>query len=64
METKKRVDNRVFVTNYTGKLLNQDPNQAMEFENYGCRTTNDFVDWESLHGPVVTYNLNDEVEKW
>jgi hypothetical protein len=41
------------------KLFNQDPNGIMDLEDHQCRMTNDFVDWDSLHGPVKTYKLKE-----
>jgi len=45
---------------YTRKLLQQDPNGIVDMEAYGCRTPNDYVNWETLHSDVKTITLTPE----
>ena len=51
---------RHFPSNYTGKLIKQDPNNIVELESHGCRTPNDYVDWASLSSEVKKKELTKE----
>lgn len=51
---------RIFPTKYTKKLKSQDPNEIVELEEFECRTTNDYVPWESLSSDVKTVKLTPE----
>lgn len=47
---------------YLKKMYEQDPNSLLADDSMyalECRTVNDYVEWESLHGEVVTYKLED-----
>jgi hypothetical protein len=51
---------RHFPSNYTGKLIKQDPNQALELDSFKCRMPNDFVDWNTLSSDVKKKQLTKE----
>lgn len=45
---------------YLRKIEMYDPNGIYEMEKYQCRTSNDYVDWNTLSGEVITYNIKDK----
>lgn len=51
---------RYFPSNYTGKLIKQDPNNIVDLETHGCRTPNDYVDWSTLNSDVKQKKLSPE----
>ena len=48
------------VSKYVKKMLDQDPNNVFEYDGYGCKMPNDYVDWSTLSGEVTTYKLTPE----
>lgn len=49
-----------FHSNYTRKLLDQDPNGIVELEAHECRTPNDYVPWDDLSSDVRSVKLTPE----
>lgn len=56
---------RFFPSNFTRKLIEQDPNEIKGLEVHECRMVNDYVPWESLNSEVKTRKLTqEEMEKY
>ncbi|ARW41735.1 hypothetical protein CHCC14600_0224 [Bacillus licheniformis] len=56
---------RIFPSNYTKKLIDQDPNGIVDLEVHGCRTVNDYKDWSELSSEVKETKLTpEELEKY
>lgn len=56
---------RVFPTNYTKKLMEQDVNDVIKFDKFNCTMPNDFIDWNTLSSEVTVYKLTpEEIEKY
>jgi len=50
-------------SDFTRTLLQHDPNGIVDLEVHGCRTPNDYVDWETLSSKVKTKTLSPEEMK-